>query len=59
METQQGNNFVRGLTFEYIRQNNLLSCEKDKIINKIDEIVEIQNIIHDCVRKRYHDFKFL
>lgn len=59
MTNQQGKNFAYQLTMEYLRQNNILRCEKDEIPKRIDDIVEIENIIFDYVEKRFHDFRYL
>lgn len=59
LKTQQGKNLVHEFTMEYIRQNNLLCCDKKSIPEKIDEIIEVQNIISDAIEKRYFDFNFL
>lgn len=59
INTQDGKQFVRELTMEYIRQNKLLQCSEQNISNNIDNIVKIENIISDCVEKRLKDFKSL
>lgn len=56
---EQGKRFVHELTMEYIIQNGLLQHTKDSIPKQIDFIVEIENIIYDCVEKRLNDFKTL
>lgn len=56
---EQGKRFAHELTMEYIRQNNLLQYTKQSIPNKIDYIVEIENLIYEIVEKRYNDFKTL
>lgn len=57
LTTPQGKNLAHELTLEYVKQNNLLQCSKQLIPEKIDFIVEIENLICDCIEKRYHDFK--
>ncbi len=57
--TQQGKNLAHELTLEYVRQNNLLQCNKQTLPDNIDRIVEIENIISECIEKRYDDFKSL
>ena len=37
--TQQGNNFVHELLMEYIKQNNILQCDKELIPEIINQIV--------------------
>lgn len=59
MTNQQEKNFALELTLEYIRQNNLLRCCESDIPKQIDYIVKIENMIFECIEKRYHDFKFL
>ena len=44
---------------EYIRQNGLLQHTKDSITKQIDIIVEIENMIYNCVEKRFNDIKTL
>lgn len=56
---EEGRQFVRDLTLEYIRQNNLLQCDKQCLPEKLDIILETENIINDYVEKRYKDFKAL
>ena len=51
--------FAHELTMEYIRQNELLQHTKDLIPRQIDEIIEIENLIYNCVKERYSDFKTL
>lgn len=59
MTNQQGKNFAYQLTMEYIKQNNMLQCNKEDIPKCINDIVEVENIIFDCVEKNFHNFKFL
>lgn len=56
---EEGRQFVRELTLEYIKQNNLLCEENGSIPEQIDKIVEIENLINNCVENRYSDFKSL
>lgn len=56
---EQGKRFVHELTIEYIKQNRLLQHTKDTIPKQIDLIVEVENLIYDCVEKRFNDFKTL
>lgn len=57
--TQQGKNFVHELLMEYIKQNNMLQCSKELIPERINQIVEIENIISENVQKKYHDISFI
>lgn len=57
--TEQGKRFVHELTMEYIRQNGLLQHTIESIPEYVDFIVEAENMIYDCVEKRYNDFKSL
>lgn len=57
--TQQGKNFVHELLMEYIKQNNMLQCSKELVPEKINQIVEIENIISENVQKKYHDISFI
>lgn len=56
---EEGRQFVRDLTLEYVRQNNLLQCNKQDLPEKLDIILETENIINDYVEKRYKDFRSL
>lgn len=51
LTTSQGKNLAHELTIEYIKQNNLLQYNKQSIPENIDHIVEIENIICDCIEK--------
>lgn len=44
---------------KYIKQNNILQCSKELIPEKINQIVEIENIISENVQKKYHDISFI
>lgn len=57
--TQQGKNFVHELLMEYIKQNNMLQCNKELIPERINQIVEIENIISENVQKKYHNISFI
>lgn len=57
--TQQGNNFVHELLMEYIKQNNILQCDKELIPERINQIVEVENIISENVQKKYHNISFI
>lgn len=57
--TQQGKNFVHELLMEYIKQNNMLQCSKELIPERINQIVEIENIISENVQKKYHNISFI
>lgn len=57
--TQQGKNFVHELLIEYIKQNNMLQCSKELIPERINQIVEIENIISENVQKKYHNISFI
>lgn len=57
--TEQGKKFVHELTMEYVKQNGMLQHSGDLIPEQIDRIIKIENIIYDCVEKRYNDFKTL
>lgn len=56
---ERGKRFVHELTMEYIKQNGLLQHTKDAIPKQIDLIVEVENLIYNCVEKRFNDFKTL
>lgn len=57
--TQQGKNFVHELLMEYIKQNNILQCDKELIPKRINQIVEVENIISENVQKKYHNISFI
>lgn len=57
--TPQGKNFVHELLMEYIKQNNMLQCSKELIPERINQIVEIENIISENVQKKYHNISFI
>lgn len=57
--TQQGKNFVHELLMEYIKQNNILQCDKELIPERINQIVEVENIISENVQKKYHNISFI
>lgn len=57
--TQQGKNFVHELLMEYIKQNNILQCSKELVPERINQIVEIENIIFENVQKKYHNISFI
>lgn len=57
--TQQGKIFVHELLMEYIKQNNMLQCNKELIPERINQIVEIENIISENVQKKYHNISFI
>ena len=57
--TDKGIQFVKELTIEYIRQNNMLSCTDRKLESQIDKIAETSQIIHKAVEKNFHNIKFL
>ena len=57
--TQQGKNFVHELLMEYIRQNNVLKCDKDILPERIAQIAKLENVISENIQKEYHNFSFL
>lgn len=57
--TQQGKNFVHELLMEYIKQNNILQCDKELIPERINQIVEVENIISENAQKKYHNISFI
>lgn len=57
--TPQGKNFVHELLMEYIKQNNMIQCNKELIPERINQIVEIENIISENVQKKYHNISFI
>ena len=59
LTTQQGKNFVHELLMEYIKQNNILQCDKELIPERINQIVEVENIISENVQKKYHNISFI
>lgn len=59
LTTPQGKQFVRELTMEYIKQNQLLKCNTDKIDEQITKIATVSQLIENAVEKHYHDFKCL
>lgn len=59
MTNARGLELARELTMEYIRQNNLLKCDKEDIPIQIKNIVNVENIIVNCIEKNFHDFKTL
>jgi len=44
---------------EYIKQNNILQCDKELIPERINQIVEVENIISENVQKKYHNISFI
>lgn len=55
----KGNDFVHEIIMEYIKQNKILTCNKETLPKQIDHIAEISKIVYDAIEKRYSDFKFL
>lgn len=50
---------AKELTMEYVKQNNLLSCDESQIEFQISKIAKVSQIIYDSVQNNFHNFKFL
>lgn len=50
---------AKELTMEYVRQNNMLSCDENQIESQISKIAKVSQIIYDSVQNNFHNFKFL
>lgn len=50
---------AKELTMEYVRQNNMLSCDESQIESQISKIAKVSQSIYDSVQNNFHSFKFL
>ena len=56
MDHNEKKQLIYALTLEYIKQNNLLKCEPDKIPEAIAKCANISQIITDEVNKQSSNF---
>lgn len=50
---------AKELTMEYVKQNNMLTCDENQIESQISKIAKVSQIIYDSVQENFHNFKFL
>lgn len=50
---------AKELTMEYVKQNNMLTCDESEIESQISKITKVSQIIYDSVQNNFHNFKFL
>lgn len=50
---------AKELTMEYVKQNNMLTCDESQIESQISKIAKVSQIIYNSVQDNFHNFKFL
>lgn len=57
--TDKSTLLAKELTMEYVKQNNMLTCDESQIKSQISKIAKVSQIIYDSVQENFHNFKFL
>lgn len=57
--TDKSMQLAKELTIEYVKQNNMLTCDESQIESQISKIAKVSQIICDSVQENFHNFKFL
>lgn len=47
---------AKELTMEYVKQNNMLTCDENEIESQISKIAKVSQTIYDSIQNIFHNF---